>query len=44
MLKFAPGFYLPATNGDKFNAVNLRSNLTPPKCYATLNLISKDQK
>nr|WP_314127258.1 hypothetical protein [uncultured Campylobacter sp.] len=31
LVKFAPEFYLPATNGVKFDAVNLRSNLTPPK-------------
>ncbi|WP_423902744.1 hypothetical protein [Campylobacter showae] len=31
MLKFAPGFYSPATNGGKFDAPNLHSNLTPPK-------------
>ncbi|MFC2345250.1 hypothetical protein [Campylobacter sp.] len=44
LVKFAPGFYLPATNDGKFDAPNLRSNLTPSKCYATLNLISKEQK
>ncbi|WP_260425844.1 hypothetical protein [Campylobacter rectus] len=30
LVKFAPGFML-APNGGKFDAVNLRSNLTPLK-------------
>ncbi|WP_304345352.1 hypothetical protein [Campylobacter showae] len=31
LVKFAPGFYSSATNGGKFDVVNLRSNLTPSK-------------
>ena len=31
LTKFAPGFYQAALNGGKFDAVNLRSNLTPLK-------------